>query len=171
MKNKGFTLVELIVVLILISLSIALMAPSLSRLSKTVELKGAVKKISAILRYYRSEAVNQGKVYRIFFDSNLREVRIQSIESAESAESKEGGEEKKNEGKTTQKVFVLPQGVSLKEVKVDPPQYPSDLPTIEFYPNGGSNGGTILLDSQDLKGYKIKVHFLTGIVEIGRVLS
>jgi hypothetical protein len=39
---------------------------------------------------------------------------------------------------------------------------------IEFYPNGGSNGGAILLDSQDRMGYKIKVHLLTGMVEVER---
>ena len=79
-----------------------------------------------------------------------------------------GEEERKNE-KSPQKVYSLPEGVQIKEIKVDSPQYPSDLPTIEFYPNGGSNGGTILLDSQDLKGYKIKIHFLTGIVVVERV--
>jgi prepilin-type N-terminal cleavage/methylation domain-containing protein len=163
-KNKGFTLIELIVVLVVISISIALVAPSLPRISRTVELKGAAKKISAILRYYRSVAGNQGKVYRVFFDSNLREVRVQSMEPTEG----KGEEERKNE-KSPQKVYSLPEGVQIKEIKVDSPQYPSDLPTIEFYPNGGSNGGTILLDSQDLKGYKIKIHFLTGIVVVERV--
>jgi general secretion pathway protein H len=151
-REKGFSLLELIVVLVIFSLSIALVAPSLSRVSKTVELKGAVKKISAILRYYRSEAVNRGKVYQIFFDSNLKEVKVQKLESTEE--------------KTPTKIYSLPEGVQIKEVKVDSPQYPSDLPTIEFYPNGGSNGGVVLLDSQDLKGYKIKVNFLTGIVQI-----
>ena len=40
---------------------------------------------------------------------------------------------------------------------------------IEFYSNGGSNGGTILLESEGQKGYKIKVHFLTGMVEVEKV--
>jgi len=161
MRNKGFSLLELIVVLVIISFSIALVAPSLSRISKTVELKGATKKISAILRYYRSEAVNRGKVYQIFFDSNLKEVKVQSVESIE-----EKGEEETKKEKAPQKIYSLPEGVQIKEIKVDSPQYPSDLPTIEFYPNGGSNGGTVFLDSKDLKGYKIKVHFLTGVVQI-----
>jgi len=47
--------------------------------------------------------------------------------------------------------------------------WPSDLPTIEFYPNGGSNGGTILLETEGEKGYRIRVHFLTGMVVIGEV--
>jgi type II secretion system protein H len=155
MKDRGFSFIELIVVLVLISLSVALVAPSLSRFSKAVELKAAAKKIVAILRYYRSEAVNQGKVYQVLFDSDLREVKVQPMESVE---------EEKKEEKAPRKTYVLPTGVQIKEVKVESPQYPTDFPTIEFYPNGGSNGGAILLDTREDKGFKIKVHFLTGSV-------
>jgi len=164
-KNKGFSLIEVMVVLILISLSMFLATPLLSGLSKTVELKGATKKISAILRYCRSEAVNQGKVYQVLFDPDLRQVHVQSIEEKEEDEgAKEGAKDESN-----QKTYTLPKGVDIREVKANSPQYPSDYSVIEFYPNGGSNGGTIRLDSPDRKGYRIKVHFLTGIVEIERV--
>ena len=135
------------VVLILIGVSISLVTPSLSRFSQGIELKAAAKKVSAILRYYRSEAVNQGKVYQVLFDSDLREVRVQAMESKGGE-----GEEREKEGKPPQKIYALPSGIHIKEVKVDSPQFPSDVPTIEFYPNGGSNGGVILLDNQDRKG-------------------
>jgi general secretion pathway protein H len=165
MKNKGFSLIELIVVMILISLSVSLVTPSISRLSRAIEMKGAVKRVSGILRYYRSEAVNKGLVYQILFDSDLREVKVQSLESTEGKENDE-----KKEGKVLKKRYSLPAGINMKEVKLTSPQYPSDLPVIEFYPNGGSNGGSVLLDSQDRRGgYRIKVHFLTGMVEIERV--
>jgi general secretion pathway protein H len=162
MKDRGFSLIELMVVLILISLSIALVTPSLSRFSRTVELKAAAKKVSGILRYCRSEAVNKGQVYQALFDSNLREVRVQSMESKEE-------KDEKWEGKATKKTYSLPEGIRMKEVDIPSPQYPSDLPLIEFYPNGGSNGGAILLDTQDRTGYKIKVDFLTGMVRIERM--
>ena len=163
MNDKGFSLIEVIVVLLIIGLTIALVTPSLSRFSSTVELKASAKKISAILRYYRSEAINQGKVYQIFFDSDLNEVRVQPAASTE-----EKGESEKKGENDAQKTYALPKGVHIKEVKVELTQYPSDLPTIEFYSNGGSNGGTITLDSQDRQGYKIEVNFLTGIVALQR---
>ena len=157
---------ELIVVLVLLGLSIALITPSLSRFSKSVELKASTKKVAAILRHGRSEAINKGKVYQILFDSNLKEVKIQSMEPAEAEEEKEG---EKREAKGVQKTYTLPSDVQIKEVKVESTQYPSDLPAIEFYPNGGSNGGNILLDTRNHKGYKIKIHFLTGTVAIEKV--
>ena len=95
-------MIELLVVLILISLSISLIAPSLSRFSKTVELKGVAQKISGILRYCRSEAVNKGQNYQVLFDSDKREVKVQPIESKE--------EEKKEPIKS----YLLPEGIRMK---------------------------------------------------------
>jgi len=159
----------MMVVLILMGLSMFLATPLLSGFSKTVELKGATKKISAILRYCRSEAVNRGKVYQVLFDPDQRQVNVQPIEEKEEdQEAKDVTDVTKDQPKeqSKQKTYMLPKGVDIKEVKANSPQYPSDYAVIEFYPNGGSNGGTIRLDSKDRKGYRIKVHFLTGIVEI-----
>jgi prepilin-type N-terminal cleavage/methylation domain-containing protein len=158
MKKKGFSLVELTIVLLIIGLSISLVIPSLSHILKTAELTGAAKRVSAVLRYGRSEAINRGQVYQILFDSDLGQVKVQLMESTEG----------KEEGKSQQKIYRLPHGVRIKEVKVDSFQYPSDLPAIEFYPNGGSNGGSILIDNQEDKSYKIHVDFLTGSVAIKR---
>ena len=161
------------VVLVLISLSMLLVTPFLSGFLKTVELKGATKKVSAILRYCRSEAVNQGKVYQVLFDTDLRRVLVQSIDENEEDEgAKDGAKDGREDGaknEPRQKTYTLPKGVDIKEVKANSPEYPSDYSVIEFYPNGGSNGGTIRLDSPDRKAYLIKVNFLTGIVEIERV--
>ena len=161
MKGRGFSLIEMIVVLVLIGLSVSLVIPSLSRISKTIELKGASQKISGILRYCRSEAVNKGQIYQIFLDADLREVRVQRMESSEMREESE-----KKEEKPFKRTYSLPSGINMKDVKLASPLYPSDFPTIEFYPNGGSNGGSFLLNSEERGGYRINVHFLTGMVNI-----
>lgn len=161
MRDKGFALIELIIVLVLIGLSVSLVAPSFSRMAKNVELKAAAKKTSGILRYYRSEAVHRGKVHQVLFDSALRQVMIQTID-----EEEEPGDSEKIKGQGLTKKYQLPPGIQMKELNIPASQHPAELPAIEFYPNGGSNGGIILLDSQHHKGFKIKVHFLTGIVEI-----
>lgn len=160
MKNKGFSLIELMIVLILISLSVSLVAPSLSRFSKNIELKTATKKVSAILRYTRNEAVHRGKVEQVLFDSSAREVRIRAVEEGEGTGDEEAS------GRAGAPKYPLPPGIQIKEIKIPAPQYPTEVPTIEFYPNGSSNGGSIVLDNEGNKGYKIDVHFLTGIVRI-----
>jgi type II secretion system protein H len=165
MRNKGFSLIELAVVMVLIGLSIALVAPSFSRFSKRVELKTTAQRISAILRFFRSESIQSGKVYQILLDPGLREVSIQVLEEEEA-----GATEKRKEGQRFSKQsYPLPAGIQMREFNIPAPEYPSDLPTIEFYPNGATNGGSFILDSQDQRGYRIKVYFLTGIVEIEEV--
>jgi general secretion pathway protein H len=161
MKNRGFSLIELLVVLILLSLSVALVGPSLSRFSRTMELKGAAQKVSGILRNCRSEAVNKGKVYQVVFNPESREIRVHSVES-----STEGDDKK--EDPIPQKTYWLPEGIQMKGDPMTSSLSASELPPIEFYPNGGSNGGTILINSPDRPGYRIQVHFLTGMVESKR---
>jgi general secretion pathway protein H len=163
MKNRGFSLIELVVVLVLISLALALVAPSFSRFSKGVELKTTAQRVSGILRYFRSESIQSGKVYQIIFDPGLREVSIQVLESEEE------GAAGKDEQKFAKRSYPLPAGIQMKEFNIPTSEFASDLPTIEFYPNGGTNGGSFILDAQDQRGYRIKVYFLTGIVEIADV--
>ncbi len=62
--------------------------------------------------------------------------------------------------------YTLPEGIQIHDLKIPPAQFSSELPAIEFYPNGGSNGGSFLLERENQKGYRIKVNFLTGMVEI-----
>jgi general secretion pathway protein H len=164
MKNKGFSLIELIIVLTILALSISLVTSSLSNLSRTIELKVAAKKVSGILRYYRSEAVNKGSVYQVLFDPEARAVKVQSVSLTEPADETEADQKKGGEGPKT--LYGLPSGVQMKELDFPSPEYPCDLPAVEFYPNGGSNGGSVLINSPDRKGYRIKVDFLTGMVEI-----
>jgi general secretion pathway protein H len=162
-EKKGFTLIELLVVLIVLSLGIVLLFPSFGRMSQSVELKAAVKKIASILRYCRSEAVQRGLVIQVVFDGETREIRVRPVET----ESEKAGGEKTDDGAARDKEkYLLPEGILVKELKIPDSRYPSDLPAIEFYPNGGSNGGSFILERENSKAYRIQVNFLTGVVEI-----
>lgn len=159
--SRGFTLLELILVIIILSVSMALISPSLSKTLKTTELKGTAQKIAAILRHSRSEAVHRGRIYQVSFHSDLRQVQVRWIEPDE--------EEMKEQTGSFPPLFSLPDGVSIKEVDLNKSQFFSEFPAIEFYPNGGSNGGSFLLEGGAHQGYRIKVHWITGMVEIGKV--
>jgi prepilin-type N-terminal cleavage/methylation domain-containing protein len=162
-RKKGFTLIEFIVVLMVLSLGIVLVYPSFGRMSQGVELKAAAKKIASILRYYRSEAVQKGLVFQVIFDGETREIRVRPVATEGAKPEAEKSEEKTEKEKER---YVLPDGILVKEMKIPDSRYPSDLPVIEFYPNGGSNGGSFLLERENTKAYRIQVNFLTGVVEI-----
>ena len=164
MKDKGFSLMELVIVLTILILSVSLVTSSMSNLSRTIELKAAAKKVSGILRYYRSEAINKGLVYQVLFDSESRAVKVRSVSLTEPADETETAEKKGGDGVKT--LYGLPEGVRMKELDFPSPEYPCDFPAVEFYPNGGSNGGSVLLNSPERKGYRIKIDFITGEVKI-----
>ncbi len=160
-KNRGFTLIETVIVLILISVSAALVIPGFTRLSKAVELRATAKKVSGLLRYYRNEAVQKGKVYQVLFDFNLREIRVQSVERMKGSDQEEETEQMR-----LQQRYPMPVDIQLRDMRIPVSLYASDYPAIEFYPNGSSNGGAFVLDLENSRGYWIRVHFLTGIVEV-----
>lgn len=162
MKKRGYSLIELIVVLAIMSLLIALVTPSLSQFLKGVELKTTAKKIGGILRYCRSEAVNQGQLVQILFSPASREIKIQLKDISNSY----GG------GKETSvliKSYILPEGIRVERIDSIPEVSPSEMTLFEFYPNGGSNGGSLLLENEDRSRFRIEVHFLTGMVKIVKV--
>lgn len=160
---KGFTLIELLVVLVVLAVGAVLVYPSFGRMAKGTELKAAAKKASSILRYYRSEAVHRGRVFQIVFDEERGEIRVRAAAAEENGEERERGAET---GGSEKERYRLPEGVHLREMNFPPPQIPADFPVIEFYPNGGSNGGSFVLDRGPLRPYRIEVNFLTGAVEI-----
>jgi Tfp pilus assembly protein FimT len=100
-----------------------------------VELKGAAQKVSGILRNSRSEAVNKGKVYQVVFNSQSREVSVHSMEPSEE-------KDERKEGPIPAKTYLLPEGIQMKGDPTTSSSSTSELSPIEFYPNGGSNGGT-----------------------------
>lgn len=164
--KKGFALIELILVLVIVGLSLVLVTPSLSRLSKTTELKGTAQKIAAILRHSRTQAIHKGRIYQVIFNLETKEIRVQWLDPDQ--EESEGGEDEKGKS-TSPQVYPLPSWISIKEVEPIKARYSSEAPTIEFYPHGGSNGGSFLLEAEDHKGYRIKVQFLTGMVVIEKL--
>lgn len=162
MKKRGYSLIELVVVLAIMSLLAALVTPSLSRFLKGVEFKATAKRVGGILRYCRSEAVNQGHVVQILFSPSSREIKIQSKDISDPY----------GEGKETSiliKSYNLPKGIRLEKIdSISEPSH-SEITLFEFYPNGGSNGGSLLLENEDRNRFSIDVHFLTGVVKIVKV--
>ena len=68
LTRSGFTVIELIMVLSLISLLFSFSFPSLASLRCTLVGKAVIRKISSQIRMAKIEALNQGKTTKIVFD-------------------------------------------------------------------------------------------------------
>ena len=81
MPAKGFTLFELLVVLVLMALIAAVSAPFLSKGFGRVETKGSAQDVAAALRRARGEAVVGNADVVLTIDVNERSYRIDHTKS------------------------------------------------------------------------------------------
>jgi general secretion pathway protein H len=152
-RSRGFSLLELVIVLIIISLLAILVTPTLTKTISHMEVKSVAKKISAILRYCRSDAINKNRIVQVNFDSESSLISVMSADE--------------NEEKLSQRnSYPLPKAVRVEKVEAGKTFFESALPSFEFYPNGGTNGGTAVIRGGEGRGYAIQVDFLTGTVKV-----
>ncbi len=155
-RSRGFTLIELVIVIVIISLMAMLVAPRVTKSLQHLEVRSAAKKVSGILRTCRSESVNRSRIYSLSFDTDSRLLSVQSMEE---------GEEKP----ALERSFPFPEDVQIEKIDVGKTLLESSVPAFEFYPNGGSNGGSALVRRVESRAYTILVDSLTGTVKVEEV--
>ncbi len=155
--RSGFTLIELLVVLVIISILSVLVVPRIGSQMTRLNIKTAVKRTAAVLRYARSCAYSEKMVYTALFDPDNGRVEIVSknIYKISPEESNDSGE---NSGK---KIYSLPGDIRLRSADPDDNQEGAFF-SIIFFPDGRSSGGEILLTNARKREYSIKVDFITG---------
>jgi general secretion pathway protein H len=94
----GFTLLEVLVVLVLLAAITAVVAPSLGRGIAILELQSTARHIAAALRLARSKAVREQQVYFVGFDLEKGQVGLTS------------------EDMKYQKTFDIPEKIKIKQI-------------------------------------------------------
>lgn len=69
--NRGFTLIELMVVIAILGILIAIMVPNYTAYLARTRLKTSCREMSAMLQYAREQAIGSGEPWRVCFDSAL----------------------------------------------------------------------------------------------------
>ena len=176
----GFTLLELLVVLIIISLMSVLVVPQFAGSLARMNLKTASKKISASLRYARSQAASEKITYVAIFDfekdrlsiiTGEKESDLPVLDRTQTGESMTMEEDLSNGEKPVirSKSYDLPDGIKLEKGVSGKDEIDSGLFEIAFFPTGSSSGGYVILINDQEKRYKISVDFITGGVRLGEL--
>lgn len=181
-NHRGFTLFELIVVLIIISLMSAFVVPKLTGPMSNLDLKTASQKISASLRYARSHAASEKTtcVALLDFDKNRLVIinstlsplvkgdfNINNREALDKALAETPDNDKDRPGGF--KTYNLPDGVKLARAVSREGDFNSGFFRVFFFPSGGSSGGEITVANERGRQYKINVDFITGTVLLSGV--
>jgi general secretion pathway protein H len=176
--SEGFSLIELMIVLVIMSFVLALAGPAVTRGLSGLTLKTAAKKVAAALRYARSQAVSRSQPYSVIFDRDYNRVVIRGIPQPltpdQTAAEEEPGMEAESAAEAAKKkpeikVVPLPEGITLTEITVGGKEITAtkeELAQMVFYPDGTSQGGElVLVDRRDRK-FRVSVAFLTGVVTL-----
>lgn len=161
--QTGFTLLEMMVVLVIMSLTAAFVVPQLAGSLTKMNAGTAARKIAASLRHARSKAVTERIPYFADFDPRLNRLAVRKYLPAE-------------EGKTSPedvyyKIYDLPDGLRLDTEQESFPlrvrrQDGEKKYTIVFYPTGASSGGGITVRDEDRRSYRVIVDMITGSVRL-----
>jgi general secretion pathway protein H len=140
----GFTLVELLVVLVIAALVLALVGTSISRSISGAEMRNAAHKLAASLRYTRTHAI-LSKSEQVFMVDT----------------------EKHTYQAAKRKAEQLPEGMNV-ELNTARSELTSETAGgIRFYPDGGSTGGNVRLEANG-RVYQVNVAWLTGEASLQR---
>jgi general secretion pathway protein H len=142
MPAKGFTLFEVMIVLVLMALIAAVSAPLLSKGLGRAEAKGSAQDVAAALRRARSEAVVRNAEVVLTVDVNQRSLRIDGVETRS-----------------------LPAKLQIELFTAQTEQISADSGNIRFFPDGSSTGGEIVLADGRSK-FHVQVDWLTGRVSV-----
>ena len=160
----GFTLLELIVVLVLISVMAAFVGPKLTGSMSNMGLKTACKTISASLRYARSRATSERIPYAALFDFENNRLTIEADQNSFKEDAEKEGDDEADKNKP--RSYLLPDGVELEKAISGGDEFDSEIFKIVFFPAGCSSGGDVILRNERKKRYKIGVDYITGAVQL-----
>lgn len=156
--GKGFSLLELLVVLVIISLMSAMIVPRIGGTIEKMNLRTAANKIAASLRYARSRAVSEKKIYvaSFDFDENRMVLFVDSLRPEKIIEGQE----------VLPQIYNLPEGAKLEMAESIKGEEETELFEVYFYPSGNSSGGKIILAGEKNRRYTLNIDFITGTVKL-----
>jgi general secretion pathway protein H len=143
-RQHGYTLIELLAVLVLVAAIVALGAATITRKLPGQRLQQSAKELVAQLRYTRAQAIATGQPQVFMIDANSREWRA--------------GE--KRSGTLSKDIAIVATGARNEQ------QRPG-VAAVRFFPEGAATGGRIVLRNERA-AWQVDVQWLTGEVSLAR---
>jgi len=161
-RTTGFTLFELLVVLVLIALITSLVGPRLINPLNRRNIESTARQIAAILRYARSGAVTEKVPYRAIFNMDTDQLAIEQYRTEEEAPSNLATNPELESG-----IYNFAPGIRLdKGILLDGQTVDAGVFEMMFFPMGGTSGGEVILSDKENRRFSIAVDMITGSVTV-----
>ena len=135
LKHKSFTLIELLLVIVILGVIAGITLPNFRQTYTTFKLKSTTQQIVSLMRYARSRAIIETKIFQMDFDDSLSSYWLLEAETQLETQGDEASF--KNLTGRYGKTFRIPAEVKM-EVSSSP---------VNFFPDGGMDETAITLSS------------------------
>jgi general secretion pathway protein H len=146
-RARGFTLIEVAVVLLILTLAAGLVLPSIVGATDAVRARLEIASVMAFLRYAREQAITRRETYEVGLGPDARTLLLTTG--------------KRREVKAARQIRP-PARIAV--------QSPGPR-TVIFFPEGRATGGAFLVEASGRRLYQITVDPLSGRVSNRRVQS
>jgi len=144
-RNLGFSLLEMLLVLVILVLAYGLASPIVGNLSSGGDLKASARTIAAALKRARNSAIASRQEVPLTFDLEAHTVTLVG----------------------DPKPVQLPPKIDLQLYTVQQELASDKIASVRFYPDGSSTGGRVTVGRDDRK-FEIDIDWLTGRVHINQ---
>ncbi len=138
MTRRGFTLIELVLVLFIIALVVGLALPAVGRGVETLQLRAQVASFSAFLRYAREQAITRREPHEVTLNPDARLLTLKAA----------GADSPRATRKFSARITITAENPTGNSIR--------------FSPRGLSSGGSFRLVGPDGRGFRVSVDPLTG---------
>jgi general secretion pathway protein H len=142
--SRGFTLVELVLVLLIMSLALALTYPNLSRGSAAFHLRAVGRDVMNTLRTAREKAITEQRDMLVVIDREKQQVTLSDALGV------------------GMRSFSLPQDVKIRWLSLGGREIPEGPLRLRFIPNGSSDVAEVALESKTGSVLRVVTDPLTG---------
>ena len=140
---RGFTLLELLVVLFIMVLGFAVVGINLSSGNDATGLKAAARDMVSALRYARGQALMSHQEATVTVDLSDNSYTVSGRD----------------------KVYPIPKAIAVTVVTAQSELTGNGLANLRFFPDGSSTGGRITLE-QGKAAWEININWLTGQIKL-----
>lgn len=171
---RGFTFIELMIVLAVMSLLLAFAAPRMAGHLAGLTLSTAAKRTASSLRYARSQALATGIPHAAIFDCERRQLIVTAVPRQHEPTLPEGSVVPEEPIEPPQrreiKIYKLPEEVRFDTIDIGDSRcnepHGDSICQMVFYADGTSHGGTVTIMDERDRRYEIEVEVITGSVHL-----